>query len=113
MNRRGLKWAAAGTEGLVLIVLGIHFAWEWHRYRLVTPQGTFWVGMTRAEVAAVFGKTLPPTSDVFFMVIDGEFGALHFGDNGTLREVYSCLGTIPRPSLVAHVRAWFASKLGK
>ena len=35
---------------LALILLGIHLAWEQHRYRLETPKGTIWVGMTKQEV---------------------------------------------------------------
>ena len=55
MGTRGWKWPAVGVGSLLLVVLGAHLAWEWHRYSLSTPRGTVRIGMTTAEVEALLG----------------------------------------------------------
>ena len=126
MNRRGLKWAAAGTAGLVLIVLGIHLAWEQHRYRLWTTEGTLWVGMTPAEVEALLGPEddCIRSSDLVDLRLSGRVwylagGAVEVyfhldGDNrvasATFYQTFQPGVTIPRPSLVAHVRSWLTGE---
>ena len=118
MNRRGLKWAAAGTAGLVLVVLGIHLAWECHRVRLHTPTGTVWVGMTLAEADAALGPPFTFEADRDNGLARYECGKAHLAaifrqgrlEHAILGEVGEVAVAIPRPSLVEHVRSWFTGK---
>src|SRR5262249_42054224 len=107
MNRRGLKWAA-GTVSLALVVLGVHFWWEWHRYRLVTPYGVIRIGMTQAELEALLGRPIA-IGGVWNSGNDHLF--VSFDDQGRLSDALffnkaSGEITLPRPSLIECVRAW-------
>src|SRR5262249_29116536 len=116
MHRRGLKWAAAGTVGLMLVVLGVHLAWERHRYRLETPRGAIRIGMTREEVTAVLG----PADEVrrgeeLFEVwpvwrVDGSDIKAYFDLGGCLWHARCDDATIPRPSLFRVVRSWLTKQ---
>jgi hypothetical protein len=107
-------WAIIAAS-VVLIVLGIHLAWERHRCRLVTPKGTIWVGMTSAEVRSVLGPPDPwPPEPAPWRVWFFDEGTvrMEFDDGGRLR-VAGYLPhkgvdlLIPRPSLFEYVRSWF------
>jgi hypothetical protein len=123
MSRRTWKWAVVAAS-LVLVLLGIHLAWEQHRYRLVTSRGTISIGMTRAEVDTVLG---PPQAAVFGQFSDrawrwevGPDGVLVFFRDGLAvcaqlhspdrAVVTTAEAVIPRPSLVEVVRSWFTGK---
>src|SRR5262249_31442723 len=118
MNRRGLKWTAAGIVGLALVVLGAHLAWERHRYRLETTRGVIRVGMTRAEVETVLGE-----SDLQHRKGFGEWdGRSEVGRRArqavgvlsdspdTAKEASAEASRVPRPPLAEYVPSWFASK---
>ena len=121
MHRRGLKWPAAGTVGLALVVLGVHLAWERHRYRLETPRGTVRLGMTRSEVEAVFGpapfKAEPPHRPLHTEArrLGGGLVEVVYDDRDEVAEAWfrsadEVVTIIPRPSLADHVRSWFTSE---
>jgi hypothetical protein len=106
------KWAVAAAS-LGLVVFGAHLAWERHRYRLETPQGTVWVGMTPADVQAVLGPALSQADyDGFTEELWGEDGLLLVDyEGGRVTEAYwypsgAPVVRIPRPSLVEHIRSW-------
>jgi hypothetical protein len=121
MSRRNWKWAVVAAS-VALILVGIHLAWERHRYRLVTPKGTIWMGMTREEVEAILG---PPNlssgssghTELLWWFKDA---TVKVQFDGVLWEIDlpmrfasitghgpEKLDCIPRPSLVEHVRTWF------
>ena len=120
MSQSGGKWAAVGVASLLLVLLGAHLAWEGHRYRLRTPEGTVRIGMTRTEVEAVFGppvpthiKHVPPAgpdhcfySDICVFFAGGrvESATLYKDDLPSTR--------IPRPSLFEAARSWLTGKKG-
>src|SRR5262249_18294203 len=111
MNRRGLKWAAAGTVGLVLVVLGIHFAWERHRCLLETPGGTLWVGMPKESVAAVLARANGNLTDILpppgwqpteVWILEGGSASVCDDDTGRVTGAWIHIiewgeGYIPRP----------------
>jgi hypothetical protein len=122
MGTRGWKWPAVGLVGLALVVLGAHLAWEQHRYRLRTLEGTIRIGMTKAEVEAALGRRLLPQSDRphaprSCSINKGEV-TVQFDEGGrvTWASVIADGGTtpaldeIPRPSLFGHVRSWFGKR---
>jgi hypothetical protein len=121
MSRRGLKWAVVAAS-LVLILLGIHLAWERQRYRLETPKGTIRVGMTWEEVREALGpshafNTLDePDGRPFYEVRRWTTGVLSARyDDGLVVEVTFSppdgpIIRIPRPSLVEHIRSWLTGK---
>src|SRR5262245_29444357 len=116
MNRRALKWAAAGMVGLALVALGVHIAWERHRYRLHTPKGAVRVGMTLADVEAVLGPRSPIVHRWGLRQPDGwllEEGTvwIRFDRHGRARVATfepheGVTSGIPRLPLFEHIRAW-------
>jgi hypothetical protein len=124
MNRRGVKWTVVAVS-LALIVLGVHLAWERHRYRLETPKGIVRVGMKMAEVEAVFGpawllEAMGPFK--LFATLDLDEGTL-FVEYDSARLVTaasfraasmsSATSAIPRQSLFEHVSSWFKDERTK
>jgi hypothetical protein len=119
MNRRTWKWAIVAAN-LGLVLLGIHVAWERHRYRLATPKGTIWVGMTKAEVEAVLGPAGGSFGQVGSCISNYDLGgsvvSVGYGANDVAAAALWQDPTtpeyvrIPRPSLVEHVRSWFTGK---
>jgi hypothetical protein len=120
MGARGLKWSAVGVVSLLLVALGVHLGWEHHRYRLSTPKGTIRIGMTRAEVEAVLGPANPGServrwtlkrSEGWFLEGDRRLLVSYDGDD-RVEQMHlfgspdEHLATLPRPSLVKHVRFW-------
>src|SRR5262245_53173231 len=120
MKRRGLKWTAAGIVGLALIVLGAHLAWEHHRYRLETPKGIIRIGMTQDKVRAALGTERGTRAE-------GQHEWSWWGDSrdtsvavfydpegrvtgASSRRTGRAEASIPRPSLIEHVRSWFTGK---
>jgi hypothetical protein len=113
MSRRGLTWALAGAGSLLLVLLGIHLNWQWHRYRLATPKGAIWVGMTPADVHAVLGPAHSQADyDEFIEELwDEDWLLLVDYEGGRVTQAYfypqdAPVVRIPRPSLVEVVRSW-------
>jgi len=119
MSRSGWKWPAVGLVSLLLVLLGAHLAWEWHRVRLHTPKGTIRIGMTREEAEAVFGEnsawhwrrdwfwTENMHGDEWVSAAFDPDGHLDRAAVGRDKQVTS---RIPRPSLLQLVRSWLTSK---
>jgi hypothetical protein len=124
MNRRGWKWVAVAAS-VALLLIGIHLAWERHRYRLWTPMGTIRMGMTREEVGAVLGPSRhqvlhggskkPLVIGEWWESTEGTL-TVDYGADGraarraAFRPVSEAATTIPRPSLVEHARSWLTGK---
>jgi hypothetical protein len=123
MRTRGSKWAAVGVAAL-LLMLGAHFAWEQYRYRLWTPRGTLWVGMTKVEARRALG---PPCNNPLVLALeaeqtvnwgrqwllwigDGRRVVAVFGEGGRLTDAEADGTFIPRPSLFEHVCSWFGKR---
>jgi hypothetical protein len=123
MGTRGWKWPAVGLVCLLLVALGAHLAWERHRYRLRTPRGILWVGMTKAETEKALG---PPCNNPLVLALeveklhwgrqwllwigDGRRVVAVFGEGGRLTDAEADGTSIPRPSLCGHVRSWLVGK---
>jgi hypothetical protein len=116
MNTRGFKWPAVGLVCLLLVALGAHLAWEQHRYRLVTPKGTIRVGMTLAEAREAIGSPRLYKRDGGQRLLqwagDGLLVEVTFGEDGRLANAWDGDTSIPRPSLLGHVRSWLPGWLG-
>jgi hypothetical protein len=97
------------------LLLGIHLAWERHRFRLETPKGIIWVGMTHEQVWAILGpsfnseKRLEPSDTPFLELWIWEKDSVGVCFNAGRVEWASSYteSYIPRPSLLEHVRSWF------
>jgi hypothetical protein len=115
MSRSGLKVSAVAVASLLLVAVGAHFAWEWHRYRLSTPRGTIRIGMTRAEVEAVLGKVhAKDPGDLGVWGDSDGIVCITFVDDRAAEIKHERAGgtasRIPRPSLFEHVRAWLPGR---
>jgi hypothetical protein len=129
MSRRGLKWAVVGAS-LVLVLLGIHLAWERHRNALHTPWGTIRVGMTLAEVEAMLCPAQGPRG-LRFESVQGEgaertvrqncwqlgssWAVVDYDENGrveggALHSPGGAIASIPRPSLTEYIRFWITGQ---
>jgi hypothetical protein len=115
VSRRGQKWAVVGAS-LVLILLGIHLAWERHRYRLETPKGVIRIGMTPEQVWAVLGpdgyKSRPHTLTWAFGrdSVHVDFYPGGRVSSASFNPLSGPMSHIPCPSLFQHVRSWFTGQ---
>jgi hypothetical protein len=118
MSRSGLKGAAVAGAAVVLVALGAHLAWEYHRYSLRTSRGTVRVGMTSEEVTKAIGPAGPllfvpggePGYSDWRSLDDGSV-TVFYGNDGRVKharfETAAGICTaIPRPSLYELVRSW-------
>jgi hypothetical protein len=119
MTSRAWRWAIVAAS-VVLIALGIHLAWEWHRYRLETPKGAISLGMTKTEVEAVLGPAKVGAGQVGgfpnYYELGGKAVLVGYGVNDAAVLVVGLdLSTrefvrIPRPSIISQARTWLTGK---